>query len=256
VARASITLLITLLDDAYYLPEWVECVRRIAPDEVLVADGGSKDGGPEFLEQQELPNLRVVRRSMESFGWQRYKQLNFATALARCDWILMLDADEAFWPPRRRPIDQAIRCRGPRVISLWPARFHLWPDDHTRLDHGAHLDPQPRLWKRNAGIRWARTVHIAQTLDSELIGYRHPRAELIASPVILHRKLIAPRHLRLARHRRWLERYREASALVGIPIPKRMPDDYGPTVPLPPKAANWREQLMGKCALAARGKHR
>lgn len=246
MAKPSIALLLTLLDDAYYLPEWCECVRRIAPDEVVVVDGGSNDGGPEFLQRQGLPNFRLIRRSMEEVDWHYSRQLNFATAHTQGDWIVLLDADEVLWPPERAALERAIQQAGAAVVSLWFGRLHLWPNDRVQLDWGSNLDPQPRFWKRDAGIRWTQKVHNRQTLDGEIVTCDHRRAQLLESPIILHRKLTAPHPLRLARHRRWLEHWAEASAAFGLPIPEEMPDDHGPTLPLPGDVSNWRETLMGR----------
>lgn len=246
MARNQLTLLLTLLDDVYYLPEWAECARRLWPEQLLVVDGGSRDGGPEFLASRTLPNLQIVHHPMEKVRWHYSAQLNYALRLVRNDWVLLLDADEVLWPPDRRLLDHAISRRGRRAVSLWLARLHLWPGDRTRLNWGENLDPQPRLWKRQAGIRWVNKVHNLQQLDGEILWWTAPRAELLEMPVILHRKLTAPYELRLARHRRWRKHWARASARAGIPIPKEMPDDYGPTLPLPRDMTDWRGKLMGK----------
>jgi len=243
MAGVSLTLLLTLLDDAFFLPEWCACVRRLAPDEVLVVDGGSTDGGPESLEAQDLPNLRLLRRPMQEIDWHYSRQLNFAATHARGDWVLLLDADEILWPPRRRLLTAALADAG-RVVSFWLARFHLWPDERTRLDCDPRFDPQPRLWRREAGIVWVRKAHNQQTLRGRIVGWEHPQAQLLAEPVLLHRKELAPRPLRLARHRRWRTHWGLASAAAGLPIPEALPEEFGPTRPLPADVANWRARLM------------
>jgi hypothetical protein len=182
---------------------------------------------------------------MEQVGWRYVEHLNFGVEQATGDWVFLLDADEILWPPERDALERAVRQAGDDVVSLWFARFELWPDDNTRLDWGNNLDQQARLWKRNAGIRRVRVIHTLQELNGEIVGYDHPRAELVETPVLLHRKLAAPHERRLARHRRWIEHFAEVSATEGHPIPEKMPDDYGPTIPLPEDVTDWHERLMG-----------
>jgi hypothetical protein len=171
MSPASITVLLTLLDDAYFLPEWAECVRRIAPEQVLVVDGGSKDGGPEYLETQNLPNLQIVSCPMESIDWDKSAMLNRSLDFARKDWILLLDADEVLWPPGRQWLDAALQHRPRGVVSLFLPRFHLYKNDRTRLVNRGSLDPQPRFWNRTAGIRWSRKAHPLQHLgDQGILG--------------------------------------------------------------------------------------
>jgi hypothetical protein len=87
-----------------------------------------------------------------------------------------------------------------------------------------------------------------------LLTCDHPRCARLESPVFLHRKDVAPRRLRLARHRRWREHWGEASEAVGLPVPESLPENLGPIRPLEWRMADWRTQLMGNGIGEGRGR--
>ncbi|HEY9363323.1 MAG TPA: glycosyltransferase family 2 protein, partial [Chitinophagaceae bacterium] len=62
----------------------VQCIS----DDVVVYDNGSTDGTQDVAKRY---NARLVEGAWEGFGATKQK----ATALAKYDWILNLDADEA-----------------------------------------------------------------------------------------------------------------------------------------------------------------
>lgn len=89
MAAPSITLLLTLLDDSYYLPEWAECVRRIAPTEVLAVDGGSKDGGAERFLRAAIPNRceTLVSVHLRRVPYSPERNLNAALIRRILAWL-------------------------------------------------------------------------------------------------------------------------------------------------------------------------
>ena len=99
-------------------------------DEVLVVDGGSRDGTRELAARL---GARVVERPFDDFA----RQHEFARTQARGEWILSIDADE-----RASAELRAASFGGHAAYSL-PFRNHFrgvwlrhggfWPDRHIRL---------------------------------------------------------------------------------------------------------------------------
>lgn len=114
-------------------------------DEIVVVDSFSQDG-----------TARVCRARADRFlqrEWAGYReQKQHATDLARHDWVLSLDADEALSPGLRRELMDWKREPEPPVVGYWIARktFFLgrWIE-HTTW----HPDWQFRLFRKSTG-RW------------------------------------------------------------------------------------------------------
>src|SRR6187401_2659923 len=104
-------------------------------DDILIYDNGSTDGTKEIVKQS---NARLVEGSWEGFG----KTKNKANALAKYDWILSLDADEAVDEELKKNLLQQDLVDGTKVFEFkfknflgnkW-LRFGEWGDDkHIRL---------------------------------------------------------------------------------------------------------------------------
>jgi len=104
-------------------------------DDVLVYDNGSTDGTKETVKQS---NARLIEGSWEGFG----KTKNKANALAKYDWILSLDADEAIDEELKKNLLQQELVDETKVFEFkfknflgnkW-LRFGEWGDDkHVRL---------------------------------------------------------------------------------------------------------------------------
>jgi glycosyltransferase involved in cell wall biosynthesis len=104
-------------------------------DDILIYDNGSTDGTKEIVKQS---SARLVEGSWEGFG----KTKNKANALAKYDWILSLDADEAIDEELKENLLKHDLTDEKKVFEFkfknflgnkW-LRFGEWGDDkHIRL---------------------------------------------------------------------------------------------------------------------------
>jgi len=93
--RAPLTAIIPTLNEGDQIGE---CVTHLGwVDEIIVADGGSRDGTPELA---RAAGARVLERTGPTIAAQR----NAAIAAARHPWVLALDADERVGPELAREI--------------------------------------------------------------------------------------------------------------------------------------------------------
>jgi glycosyltransferase involved in cell wall biosynthesis len=124
-------------DEAGRLPACLDSLRFC--DELLVVDGGSRDGTAALA---RAAGARVLERPFDDFARQR----EFGRSQARGHWVLSLDADERASPPlaqaARAIADRPIGPSTPAAFSLpfqnrfrgqWLRRGGLWPDRHVRL---------------------------------------------------------------------------------------------------------------------------
>jgi succinoglycan biosynthesis protein ExoO len=77
------------------------------PEEIIVVDDGSTDGGFEYVQGLNLTNLVLVRRDTPGPGG--YAARNKGIEIARSDWIAFLDADDEWFPEHLASISTALK---------------------------------------------------------------------------------------------------------------------------------------------------
>jgi len=164
LARVTpISAVLITLDEEPRIAAAIESVRFC--DEILVVDAGSTDRTREVA---AAAGARVlVNTPWPGFAAQR----NHATAAARHDWVLALDADERVTPALRAEIE-ALRAAGfsaagyriPRVafyLGRWIRGTDWYPD------------PQLRLFDRRRGAWGGGLVHESFRADGPVGRLRH-----------------------------------------------------------------------------------
>jgi glycosyltransferase involved in cell wall biosynthesis len=154
------------------------CLASLAPvvDEIVVVDGFSTD---DTVARCERLGARVVQHGWIGFGPQK----NMANGLARHEWILSIDADEALDPFLQRALSEA-KARGLHGVYEI-ARLNWYYGRFVR--HGLeHPDRKVRLFPRSKvswneslvheGLRLAEPLPVTR-LDGHLLHYTYARIE-------------------------------------------------------------------------------
>ena len=142
----TVTATIIALDEERNLSELLPRLDWV--DEIVVVDGGSRDGTVQVARHY---GARVGRRAFDRFDAQR----NYACGQARCDWVFAVDADERPTPALAAEIRQRIATERLAAYHV-PVRSTIFGRPLRRS--GTQSDRPVRLWRRGCG-RWTGEVH-------------------------------------------------------------------------------------------------
>ena len=128
-------------------------------DDIVVVDSGSNDRTVEIAREH---GARVIERPFSGYANQK----NFAAGVARHDWILSLDADEALSDKLEAEVRELKRS-GPRADAYQAPRLAEYLGKWIRYS-GWYPDPKVRLYNRKKA-RWVgEYVHEAVEVDGRL----------------------------------------------------------------------------------------
>jgi len=127
-------------------------------DEVIVVDGGSTDETIEILDAH--PKVTLVRNAWRGhFGHQRQVSLDHCTG----DWIVRLDADEAFSWTFEAQI-RALLDRTPLDIEAYRVRqCNLVGNAQYYSRSADQFESTPRIWRNRHEVHWEHAVHESLT---------------------------------------------------------------------------------------------
>jgi (heptosyl)LPS beta-1,4-glucosyltransferase len=148
--RISVSM-ITLNEEDYIGRALSSCTFA---DEIVVVDGGSSDHTLEILQSHD--KVKIVHNPWSGhFGDQRQLSLQHCTG----DWVIRLDADEAF----SRLFEELIREfleHTPQDVEAYSVRqCNLVGNEDYYSRSGDQYNCTPRIWRNQSNIRWKSKIH-------------------------------------------------------------------------------------------------
>ncbi len=123
-------------------------------DEIVVVDGGSSDRTMEILRGD--PRVVVAASPWTGhFGDQRNASLRRCTG----DWIMRLDADEAYSDDFERGIRAFLETMPPDVGGCTIRQCNLIGNETFYSKAYDDYEAIPRIWRNRPGVRWEGQVH-------------------------------------------------------------------------------------------------
>lgn len=137
--RATVSVAMIARNEEKNLPRTLEALKWV--DEIVIVDSGSKDRTP------EIARAFGARFSFNLDFRGHAEQKNVAIQQCRCDWILLLDADEVVTPELAEEIQATLRK--PEHEAYWIPRLNLFLTRWMRHG-GLYPDAKLRLFRRGA----------------------------------------------------------------------------------------------------------
>ena len=147
----KISACVIVKNEAANLPQWLDCVKRLA-DEIVVVDTGSTD--------ETVEVARAAGAKLCHFDWIKdfAAAKNYALDQATGEWIVFLDADEYFPPEDCPRVLSLIRRYHPdrRVAGFLCRRIDIDPEhDNKYIDDVTVL----RVFRNSRFLRFEGKVH-------------------------------------------------------------------------------------------------
>ncbi|MDO5046699.1 glycosyltransferase family 2 protein [Campylobacter sp.] len=143
-----ISVVILTFNSQKYLKEALESVQFA--DEIIALDSGSTDETEQICKR--FKNVKFHYQSWLGFG----KQKQAATALAKNDWVFVLDSDEVILPALRDEILSVLKK--PKFDAYKVARLNLFFGKEVR-SMGLYPDFTIRLFNKNRANFNDKEVH-------------------------------------------------------------------------------------------------
>lgn len=168
MSNQTLSVVIITLNEEHNIRQCLESIRWA--DEIIVVDSDSADGTLNICKEF---GCQVVNHAWEGYA----RQKNFAVGLAKCDWVLSMDADEEITSELTDEMRHTINSTDALQAYSMP-RKNLFLGKWMR--HGGwYPDRQIRLFKRGAGKFKEVPIHEHLVLNDP-----SSRVELLKNPMM------------------------------------------------------------------------
>jgi len=170
-----ISTVIPLYNKAPHIKRTIDSVlaQTCPPDEIIVVDDGSTDGGGEVVSSIKDARIRLIRQKNRGDGAAR----NRGAASARGDLIAFLDADDT-WKPRFLEVIQHLRQKYPQAGAYGTAFEIIQPDGSKRI---------PNFEVLERGQKDGIVFDYVKKGISSFFGGAHP---MFSSSVAIHKNIL------------------------------------------------------------------
>jgi hypothetical protein len=133
----SVSVVIPLYNKALHIERTLQSVlsQTVLPEEIIVVDDGSTDGGGEIVESMGVPGLSLIRQENQGVSAAR----NRGIAEAGGELIAFLDADDA-WKPGFLEMILQMRREFPQA-GAYATAFEIITPDGVKAESGVNILP-------------------------------------------------------------------------------------------------------------------
>ncbi len=146
---ATLTLCMIVKNESLFLRQCLESVQGLV-DQIVVVDTGSNDDTPDIA--------REMGAEVYDFAWTGSfaEARNYSLMQARCDWILILDADEVFAPESRMNL-MALINQAHINVTLYLPKIRNLSERDNHVDIVEHY--MVRLFPNHPDICFTGDIH-------------------------------------------------------------------------------------------------
>ena len=166
----SVAVVIPLYNKAATIARALASVQAqtLPPDEVLVVDDGSTDGGADVVAAQVHPALRLIRQPNGGVSAAR----NRGTNEARSDWVAFLDADDEWHPAFLASVMRMAKQEPQAGVVFTNLRLSTGPAACLSEDEAGRLRDYFDFFTRNKGHGMsASTVLVKRSVLLKVGGF-------------------------------------------------------------------------------------
>lgn len=140
----EIAVVIPLYNKAPWVAETLQSVlaQSRKPNEIIIVDDGSTDGGPEIVSRIGGSRVRLLRSDLPRSGPSAAR--NIGIRAARSEWIALLDADDLWNPEYLARVTQSIKEQ-PDVGCIFASRTMMGSTRAFQHPPGQRRDAPERL---------------------------------------------------------------------------------------------------------------